>query len=140
MAVRRHRSTRSSSRKGRHLGLGVAALTLLAAVPANAQADPAAEIDALARESAAPDAGLMLARKQVARGDLLGAVATLERVIMAYPRTDEAILFHASLLCRLDDPDGARVELDEVAGHDLDPQAMAEVRRACAPGAGGRRP
>ncbi|CAN5313555.1 hypothetical protein BH10PSE14_BH10PSE14_28290 [soil metagenome] len=107
------------------------------ASPASAQIDPLAELDSLSRGSVDPAAGLALARQQVARGDLVGAVATTERIIAQHPESDDALLFHASLLCRLDDPAGARAEIAELpAGHtggDWSP-----VVAACGPGIRGR--
>jgi hypothetical protein len=77
-------------------------------------ADPAAPLDMLshATDDAAP--GLTLAHRQIAAGDLLGALATLERVMIVHPEVQQALLEHASLLCRLDDRDGAKVEFDEL--------------------------
>lgn len=115
---------------------GVATLCLaLLATPVVAQIDPLEELDTLSRTSADPSAGLALARDQVARGDLIGAVATTERIIALHPESDDALLFHASLLCRLDDPDGARAELAELHGRAGD---WAPVVAACGPGIRGR--
>ncbi|MES2441806.1 MAG: tetratricopeptide repeat protein [Pseudomonadota bacterium] len=74
---------------------------------------------------------MTLADRQRAEGDLVGAVATLERVLLANPGADEARLIHASLLCRLDDPAGARVEIGQLAGHAVADAAWAEVVAAC---------
>lgn len=107
------------------------------AAPACAQGDPLAELDRLAETSVDPAAGLGLARQQVARGDLVGAVATTERIIAMHAESDDALLFHASLLCRLDDPEGARAEIAELppgrTGGDWSP-----VVAACGPGIRGR--
>ncbi|MEO7680825.1 MAG: hypothetical protein ABIS14_09060, partial [Sphingomonas sp.] len=66
----------------------VAALCLvLSASPVLAQLDPLDELDSLSRASADPGAGLALARQQVARGDLIGAVATTERIIALHPES-----------------------------------------------------
>jgi hypothetical protein len=108
------------------------------ASPAGAQIYPLAELDSLSRASVDPAAGLALARQQAARGDLFGAVATTERIIALHPESDDALLFHVSLLCRLDDPVGARAEIAEFpagrAGGDWSP-----VVAACGPGIRGRR-
>jgi thioredoxin-like negative regulator of GroEL len=116
----------------------VAALCLvLSATPAMAQIDPLDELDALSRATADTGAGLALARQQVARGDLTGAVATTERIIALHPESDDALLFHVSLLCRLDDSEGARAEIAELpagrGGGDWGP-----VVAACGPGIRGR--
>jgi Flp pilus assembly protein TadD len=95
---------------------GIAALCLaLSATPVMAQSDPLGELDELSRATADPRMGLALAHQQADRGDLIGAVATTERVIALHPESDEALIFHAGLLCQLDDPDGARTELVELA-------------------------
>lgn len=105
--------------------------------PACAQVDPLAELDSLSRASADPAAGMALARQQASRGDLVGAVATTERIIALHPDSDDALLFHVSLLCRLDDPAGARAEIAELpagrTGGDWSP-----VVAACGPGIRGR--
>ena len=116
----------------------VAALCLvLGATPVMAQIDPLSELDSLSQATADPGTGLALARQQVARGDLIGAVATTERIIALHPESDDALLFHASLLCRLDDPEGARTEIAELpagrSGGD-----WAPVVAACGPGIRGR--
>ena len=88
-----------------------AACALGVASAAMGQADPAAELDALSQESVQAGPGVALARRQIGAGDLMAAVATLERVLMGNADADAALLLHASLLCRLDDRDGARAEL-----------------------------
>lgn len=109
----------------------VACASGLATSPARAQDDPAADLDLLAQASTETAPGLALAREQSAVGDLIGAVATLERVLLAHPDADEARLMHASLLCRLDDPAGARAELEQLAGRPVSDQGWAEVTAAC---------
>ena len=117
-----------------------AACVLGLASPASAQADPAAELDALSRESVQVVPGVALARRQIGEGDLLAAVATLERVLMGNANADNALLLHASLLCRLDDRDGARAELAAL-DRPVPGPAWAEVTAACGamprPGSGG---
>ena len=108
-----------------------AAFASPAITPARAQTDPAAELESMSRESAEVGSGLDLARRQVDQGDLTGAVATLERVLMVHPEADAALLLHASLLCRLDDPGGARIEFDELRGHPIPDQDRAEATAAC---------
>src|ERR1044072_3337022 len=72
---------------GYSLGVIAACLPVVAS-PALALADPVAELDALSRASTAAATGLALARKQAGGGDLLGAVATLERVLISHPESD----------------------------------------------------
>jgi Flp pilus assembly protein TadD len=109
------------------------ACALAAASPGFAQAgDPVAELDALSQGSAQVGPGVALARRQIGEGDLMAAVATLERVLMGHADADTALLLHAALLCRLDDRDGARAELvaltRPVPGRD-----WGEVTAACGP-------
>jgi len=109
----------------------------LGAVPASAtaqsQANPATEIDRMATASADVASGVALAREQAGLGDLVGAASTLERVLLTHPEADDARLRHAGLLCRLDDPDGARVEIAMLAGHTVSGAAWAEAVAACGP-------
>jgi Flp pilus assembly protein TadD len=111
--------------------VAIAVISAFASSPAGAQVDPAAELDPLAQASSDPADGLALARRQREAGDLLGAVATLERVMLMHPGAVEARIFHASLLCRLDDPDGARGELNRLAGLAISDEIWAEVTAAC---------
>jgi Tfp pilus assembly protein PilF len=91
------------------------------AVPA-AAATPQ-QLDLQLRATAKVPSGLGLARRQLGQGDLTGALATVERVIILDPLDAEARLLHASLLCRLDDRAGSQTEFDPMRGHDL-PEAM----------------
>lgn len=113
------------------LSIGFAALGI--AAPAQAQSDPAAEIDRIVDQSRAVGPGLKLAREQIAQDDLIGAVATLERLLVDHPESDDALLLHVALLCKLDDAAGARTELGElrdIGGSDV---VWLEVRAACGP-------
>jgi Flp pilus assembly protein TadD len=105
----------------------------LAAQPALAQEDPAASLDALSQAATGIGSGTELARQQIRSGDLTGAAATLERVLINHPDAGEALLLHATVLCRLDDGDGARVELDELSGRAIPDQMWADVVAACGP-------
>ncbi|MEO9130167.1 MAG: hypothetical protein ABI240_03050 [Sphingomonas sp.] len=112
------------------LALGSACLT---APPALAQADPVAGLDQLSQMTAATGPGTALARQQMRSGDLTGAVATLERVLINHPDAGDVLLLHASLLCRLDDAGGARIEIDEVRDRSISGPAWAEATAACGP-------
>ena len=107
--------------------------TWLAGPPALAQQDPVAALDQLSDAATGVGPGTALARQQMRGGDLTGAVATLERVLINHPGASEVLLLHASLLCRLDDPDGARLEIDELRGQAIPGPAWAEVNAACGP-------
>ncbi|HEX6375467.1 MAG TPA: hypothetical protein VFZ91_07075 [Allosphingosinicella sp.] len=103
----------------------------LGSAPARAQQDETGELERLVSASAELEPGLAFARNQAASGDLLGALATLERVLIAYPNADDARLYHAALLCRLDDRGGARAELVELAGRPISDPGWSEVEAAC---------
>lgn len=99
--------------------------------PARAQTAAAAELDALAEASQDVEAGVALARSQAESGDLTEALATVERVLLAHPEADEARFIHVGLLCRADDPAGARSELDQFAGRQIPDEFWAEIIAAC---------
>lgn len=100
--------------------------------PAAAQTAPV-EPEALVDASLAPDTGLALARQQITDADLLGAVGTLERVLLVRPDAAAPRLVYASLLCRLDDRAGAQIEIDLMNGRAAPDEAWSEVRAACGP-------
>ncbi|CCG39720.1 tetratricopeptide repeat protein [Magnetospirillum molischianum] len=66
------------------------------------------------------------ARTQIMRGDLLGASATLERILMRYPAATEARLVHGLVLFRLDDTTTAKSELESIDPAQLTPAQRAE--------------
>jgi hypothetical protein len=113
----------------------VAVCLSLAGAPA--QAEPIAELEALSRGTATPAAGIALARKQMNGSDLLGALATLERVLISHPEAEEALLLHASLLCRLDDREGAVIELDELRGRPFPDRLWNDATAPCSAGSEG---
>lgn len=111
--------------------LGFSAATIFS-FPVHAQS--AAETpEALADAALQIDTGVALARRQIAETDLLGATGTLERVLLAHPQASEARFLYASLLCRLDDPDGAAVELGLLGAEAITDEAWREVTDACGP-------
>lgn len=99
--------------------------------PAFAQSDPVADLDALVDGVSSPASGVALARSEISAGELTIAVATLERVLMAFPRADAALLLHASLLCRLDDRPGGRAEVAALRNASFPESAWGEVTAAC---------
>jgi Flp pilus assembly protein TadD len=119
--------------RNRVLLLSVGFAGLAFAAPAYAQSDPAVEIDQVIQASQGVGPGMDYARRQIAEDDLIGAAATLERLLMDHPEADDALLLHASLLCRLDDVPGARMEIDQLKGVRGSDAAWAEVRAACGP-------
>lgn len=64
------------------------------------------------------------ARTQIARGDLLGASATLERILLRHPESVEARLVYGFVLYRLDDAVTAQMVL---AG--IDPSRLTPAQR-----------
>lgn len=101
------------------------------AFSAPSHAATASELDALARASAQPATGVALARRQIAAGELLEALATLERVILGHPDNNEARLLHAGVMCRLDDRSGAMVEMDGIRGRPISDALWQEANAAC---------
>jgi len=115
------------------LGACVSAFGLAAALwagPAAAQRAPA-DVETLIAAPLSPDTGMSLARAQIADRDLLGAVGTLERLMIAHPEAVPPRLLYASLLCRLDDLEGAEVEVAALNGHPIAEADWTEVTRAC---------
>ena len=108
------------------VGLSGAALLAPAAL---AQEDP----ETLVAASLQVDSGMALARRQIAASDLTGALATLERVLFAHPEIVPPRLLYASLLCRLDDRQGAELELGLLAGKRIADSDWAGVTAACGP-------
>lgn len=108
--------------------LGLSAAALLA--PAAAAQDDA---DALVAASQQVDSGMALARRQIAASDLTGALGTLERLLFARPEVVPTRLLYASLLCRLDDRQGAELELGLLAGKRIADPDWAGVTAACGP-------
>jgi hypothetical protein len=114
--------------KMRRFLLGLSAAALLA--PAASAQDDA---DALVAASRQLDSGMALARRQIAASDLTGALGTLERLLFAYPAVVPPRLLYASLLCRLDDRQGAELELGLLAGKRIADPDWAGVTAACGP-------
>ena len=102
----------------------------IVSLPVGAQ-PVASDLEALVAPTLEVESGLALARRQIADADLLGALGTVERVQFAHPDALSPRLLYASLLCRLDDRQGAEVELSQLAGQAIGEQAWAEVTAAC---------
>ncbi|MET0371119.1 MAG: hypothetical protein ABW039_07050 [Sphingobium sp.] len=107
------------------------ALAGLVCSAAPARAETPAQLDTLSRSAQQPGTGLTLARRQIRDGDLLGAMATLERVALNNPENREARLLHAGLLCRLDDRQGSLIEFDSLRGSEFSDALWAEATGAC---------
>lgn len=118
------------------MGIHRAIVLIALAGAAPAMAATPAELDALARATEQPGTGVALARRQIAAGTMLDALATLERVIINHPLSNEARMLHAGVMCRLDDRSGALVELDGLRGRPIPDALWAEADRACGSGRG----
>lgn len=115
---------------------GILAIGVLAGSPAFA--DTPEQLDARSRAIEDPQAGVAFARREIRAGDLLGALATLEGVMLYHPQDAEARLFHAGLLCRLDDPQGSVVEFEDIQGEKFSDAIWADAASACDDAPGGR--
>ena len=107
--------------------IGVAAVSV--AVPALAQSEQ--EIEALIAESQTPVNAIATARQQIASGDLPGAAATLDRALLEDPNANDARLLYAATLCRLGDPQGARIEIGKLDRQDVGAAMFEETNAAC---------
>ncbi len=111
------------------LSLGLSASLGLAAMPA--AAETITELEALSRSSAAPAGGINLAHRQIGRGELTDAMATLERVLINYPQARDAQLLRASVMCQLDDRAGSTAEFGQLRGRGVADQALDAAIREC---------
>ena len=98
---------------------------------ASANAETPEELDALAQRSADEQTGIALAREQGERGEFLEALATLERVLAVHPKSREARLAHAILLCRVDDLRGGQVEIAKLKESHYSAEAFTNARATC---------
>jgi hypothetical protein len=98
---------------------------------APALADTPEQIDQRARAVEDPVAGLALARRQIAAGDVVGALTTLEGVMLYFPQDAEARLYHAGLLCRIGDREGSIVELEDIRNEDFPDELRDEATAGC---------
>ena len=116
---------------GRNFGIFAGLLAaLVLAQPASAQS--LEDLDQLVQGSVKPADGLALARAQVGSGGLLDALATLERVLTVEPKHKQARLLHASLLCRIDDRDGAAAEFARLRSKDYKKAEWSAALMPCA--------
>ena len=106
--------------------------TLGLAMPAYAQTQARPwDADALITSALTVDGGIALARRQIGDTDLMGAIGTLERVLIANGDAVAPRLLYASLLCRLDDLQGAEVEINLLPKKAIPDANWAEVTEAC---------
>ena len=129
--------------KAKFAWLARIAVPLLAALmlPSAVLAQTIDDLDRLVQASAKPADGLALARSQASSGALLDALATLDRVLAVEPKHKQARLLHATLLCRIDDRDGAAVEFSRLRSKDYKKAdwnaALAPCVAAASTGQGG---
>ena len=109
------------------VGAALAAATI--AGPALAQSEQ--EIEALVAESQAPVDAIATARQQSVAGDLTGAASTLERALLENPNAHDARLLYVATLCRLGDPQGARIEIGKLDRQAVGEAMFAEANEAC---------
>jgi len=112
--------------------LRISIALLAASLPASAaraQDDP----ESLAEATRQLDSGMALAYRQVRATDLPGALGTLERLLFAFPEAVPARLLYASVLCLVDDRQGAELELGLLAGKPIADSDWAAVAAACGP-------
>lgn len=105
----------------------VAALALVAALGVNVTTAAAQEFSAVL---AAPDdegLNLSFAREQARIGNLAVAASALERILIIEPNRHSVRLFHAVVLYRLGDLQGARDELRRLESVQLTPLQRAEA-------------
>ncbi len=105
-------------------------MAALTPIPAWAQDDEQA-IATLVEESSSPASAMATARELTAAGDLTGAAAALERALLADPNANDARLLYAATLCRLGDPQAARIEIGKLDRQDISPAVWAEADQAC---------
>ena len=110
---------------------------MTAPVPAAAQS--VEELDRLVVASTRPAEGLALARSQADSGALLEALSTLDRVLAAEPKSKQAKLLRASLLCRIDDRSGAGIEFARLKAKDFSKSEWSAARAPCDAATGGGR-
>jgi len=92
------------------------------------------DVGGFAREigdSASEDGALGLARQREEAGDLTGATAVLERYLLVDAESVPARAAYATLLCRLEDLQGGRIEVAKLSVLAVDEATASGVRAAC---------
>lgn len=115
----------------RGISAAFAFVTTFAIMSQSATAQSLEALDQLVLASAKSEGGLALARSQAVSGALLDALATLERTLLTDPANKPARLLHASILCRIDDRDGAAVEFARLKSKDFKKPDWAAAREPC---------
>ncbi|WOE75901.1 tetratricopeptide repeat protein [Alterisphingorhabdus coralli] len=107
-----------------------AAMIFVASYPLAAQTID--DLDILSEQTVDAETGIETARQQTERGELLEALATLERVLTLFPKSAEARFNHATLLCWIGDPQGAIVEFERLDKDDYAKGALKQAEAECA--------
>lgn len=89
------------------------------------------EIDALSDIATDEQAGIKQASDQATRGEVLEALATLERVLATFPKSNGARVLHAVYLCDIDDKQGGVVELNQLKAKDIGEEALVAAYVRC---------
>lgn len=110
-------------------GISLLAAATLAAIPL--RAETLQELDVMAEASANEETGIQLAQEQAGRGELLEAIATLERLLGENPKSQSARLLHAVYLCRIDDQEGGAAELGKLKRKNFPDDLWAEALGVC---------
>ena len=69
------------------------------------------------------------AKAQLGRGDVRGASATLERILVLDPNLAPVRLYYAIVLYRLDSLDEARAQFDRLRGMNVSPEVASDIDR-----------
>ena len=104
---------------------------LLLSMSVPASAETLEELDRLAEASVEEQPGIALAQAQAERGELLEAIATLERVLALHPKSQNARLLHAVYLCDTDDQLGGAVELGKLKRKKYPDQSWSVALSRC---------
>lgn len=112
-------------------GLAISAPPTMAQTSAPPSAEAGDMLDPLVDASANLESGLGLALRQQQSGLLLEAMATLERLLLSYPESADAMIMHAGLLCRLDDVVGGKAELAVLTQRGIDAASLAGAQSSC---------
>jgi Tfp pilus assembly protein PilF len=89
------------------------------------------ELDQLSDASAEEETGIQLAQEQAERGELLEALATLERVLASEPKAHDARLLQAYYLCKVDDIRGGKVALSKLKKKRYEDEDLNVVYAQC---------
>ena len=96
-----------------------------------APADTPENLALMADRATGEQTGIRMAQDQAANGNLLDALSTLERVLIANPQSKFARLLHAIYLCRIDDHMGGAVEIGKFDKKEFAKADIDNARAQC---------